>query len=434
MASAGKIDITPETGCWLDGNVRSKPSDSIHGRLFGRCTILDSGVEKIAVIAVDVCALKEKNIWNIRDGISKKTGLKGKSIIIACSHTHSGPATVGFFNMSEENYIKTLEKALIELAVGTSRKLEDASIGIGTGREETISEYRRLITKEGKIVMNWEGYNQEDIVGPAGEPDPEIGVIKIAGSDGRIIALIYNHAGHPCVLGSESFSISPDYPGYSSKIIEQELDCIALFTNGAEGSVDIPFFEGRGLEGIENKGKLLAKEVIRVSKGIKLNENPFVSLVSSRLSIPKYRLDPDLIKWAEEKTINSEDSVQKTACIAISDEIYARQVLWLNNRNEKHFEIEIEGVAIDDTLILTIPGELYTEIGLEIKERSSFGNTFIFGLTNGYQGYIPTEKAFLQGGYGSQPGEMARFYPRAERMIVEKCIKIAGELYSRRIT
>ena len=52
-----------------------------------------------------------------------------------------------------------------------------------------------------------------------------------------------------------------------------------------------------------------------------------------------------------------------------------------------------------DVAIATNPAELFVEYGLEIKEKSPFEVTMISELTNGYCGYVPTEKAFAEGGY-----------------------------------
>ena len=49
--------------------------------------------------------------------------------------------------------------------------------------------------------------------------------------------------------------------------------------------------------------------------------------------------------------------------------------------------------------IATLPGEAFTELGLEVKKKSPFDTTFLVELANGYHGYIPTEEAFQVGGY-----------------------------------
>jgi hypothetical protein len=43
--------------------------------------------------------------------------------------------------------------------------------------------------------------------------------------------------------------------------------------------------------------------------------------------------------------------------------------------------------------------ELLCEIAIEVRNQSPFQRTFYFGYTNGWLGYLPTAKAFEEGGY-----------------------------------
>ena len=45
------------------------------------------------------------------------------------------------------------------------------------------------------------------------------------------------------------------------------------------------------------------------------------------------------------------------------------------------------------------PVELFSEIAMDIRNKSPFTHTFYFGYTNGWFGYLPTAAAFEEGGY-----------------------------------
>jgi neutral ceramidase len=53
----------------------------------------------------------------------------------------------------------------------------------------------------------------------------------------------------------------------------------------------------------------------------------------------------------------------------------------------------------EDAALVGVPGELFSEIGLELKRRSPLPNTMICGYSNGTLGYIPSRKAVQEGGY-----------------------------------
>ena len=49
--------------------------------------------------------------------------------------------------------------------------------------------------------------------------------------------------------------------------------------------------------------------------------------------------------------------------------------------------------------IWATPTEMFCEIAMAIRNQSPFGQTFYFGYTNGWLGYLPTKAAFAEGGY-----------------------------------
>ena len=64
------------------------------------------------------------------------------------------------------------------------------------------------------------------------------------------------------------------------------------------------------------------------------------------------------------------------------------------------------------------------EFGLEIKERSPFEVTLISELTNGWCGYVPTEKAFTEGGYETHRSvRVSRLDKTAGRIITDACVE-----------
>jgi hypothetical protein len=72
-----------------------------------------------------------------------------------------------------------------------------------------------------------------------------------------------------------------------------------------------------------------------------------------------------------------------------------------------------------------IPGELFVELGKDIKKRSPFPYTFIVELANDSIGYIPTRAAYEQGSYEPTSSRMA---PGAGEAIVEKALSLLREL------
>jgi len=65
-------------------------------------------------------------------------------------------------------------------------------------------------------------------------------------------------------------------------------------------------------------------------------------------------------------------------------------------------EVEIAGVRIGDFFMVTFPGELTVEIGLNLKRRAPALLTFVAGYCNGYIYYLPTEQQRGNTGYAQE--------------------------------
>ena len=91
-------------------------------------------------------------------------------------------------------------------------------------------------------------------------------------------------------------------------------------------------------------------------------------------------------------------------------------------------------MRIGDGVIVSGPGEVFTEIGMAVKERSPGTPTLYCGYTNGAVSYFSTAEAFEEGGY--EPAFSNRTYglpapvaPDCERLLVERGVRLAESLF-----
>jgi hypothetical protein len=94
-------------------------------------------------------------------------------------------------------------------------------------------------------------------------------------------------------------------------------------------------------------------------------------------------------------------------------------------------------VRIGEGVIVTAPGETFTEIGMAVKQRAPGRPTLYAGYTNGAVGYFPIAAAYPEGGY--EPAYSNRSYgspapaaPECERMLVEGGVRLAESLFAER--
>ena len=75
--------------------------------------------------------------------------------------------------------------------------------------------------------------------------------------------------------------------------------------------------------------------------------------------------------------------------------------------------------------MISFPGELFTEIGQQIKAQSPLKHTWCLGLANGQMGYVPTRAAISQGGYEPDTREAD---DAAAEQIVAHCLELLQRL------
>jgi len=429
FAGTAEIDITPSGSVWMDGMIRAHRSTGVHDRLRATALYLASGTDQKAacvLVGIDVVAMSTQDALQARRGAEQATGIPSDRIILAASHTHSGPATLGVLNPREPEYVQELVKNLVQVIREAAAAAVPAAVGCASGREDTISHYRRLLARDGHVVMNWEPYPADQIVGPLGQVDPELGVLKVTAPDRtRTLCIAFNHAGHPNVLSGDNYTISADYPGLAAHLLEEKLGCRAIFLNGAQGTMDIDGLRDRDWKGRERIGTTLAEETARVAEGLTPSSATRLRSASVRYNVPSRRVTEKEYLWAARILKETGGRIQALAD-GVGDDYKARLLHELRALEEAENPVEQVCVALDDSAFISFPGELFTEIGQEIKKASPFARTYIVGLANGSVGYVPTRKAISQGGYEV---ETRRLDDRAAEIITERSLYLLQSVH-----
>ena len=430
-AGVSKVDITPPLGVDLSGYVlRDKPSEGVHDNLYARALVLeDRGIgEKAVLVSADLLGLSGESVERIRREASEKTGIKPQNMIIACTHTHSGPATVNLRMLGEINrrYLEAAEQKIIDSIVQASKDMEDAKISAGRGFVKGV------------------GYNRDRRA--EGPLDEELGVIRIDNSEGEVQCLVLNYACHPVILGPRNLLVSADYPGVATRTVEERLAKCCIFTTGAAGDID-PLINwkawGKGtFKDVEEVGRMIGDEAVRVAEGLRGVSEVRIGSLQKVLELP---VEPP--PTIEEARREVESAKEKLKALKLEGSepgrirIAEAMVQWaedvLRHVEEGRFPrvnpVEITLIGINEILLVAVPGELFVEIGLKIKRRSPFRHTYVISYGNGLVGYFPTAESFKRGGYA--PKEAPKYFgvtflkPEAEHILEDGILTLTKELY-----
>ena len=87
---------------------------------------------------------------------------------------------------------------------------------------------------------------------------------------------------------------------------------------------------------------------------------------------------------------------------------------------------EIQAIRLDrDTALVTLPHEVFVELGMAIKSSSPFRTTVVISLANDLDFYIPTRRAFDEGHYEPTTCPLE---PGCGELQVQAAVKLLSEL------
>lgn len=399
MAGAGQMDITPQESVALTGYIfRENKSAGMLDPIYARAVYLHDGNEQILLFSCDLLGLNRDFVSRLREGIEAAVGLPGRNILLACTHTHSGPATLFLWECGgvESGYLEWLYDCLLELARQVFHQRIPVRVGVGKGHLASVSENRR----------------------PAGGPiDPDVTVFCLKKLSGEKLAVLVNFACHPTCLQYRNLLISGDYPGYAMRMIHRMTGAIPLFFNGACGNVRP--IQRNSVEAVQATGVPLATVVLSILQDLKDVPSPWLFAAREDLYAPFMQL-PSEEEVARARFDRSRPLFYVPHRTAAMDRKIERVVEgWRRsmlenlrqNRLPAGIPAEVQVLRIGPVAWVGIPGELFVELGLEIKQNSGLENIFLSCYTNDDIGYIPTREAYEQGGYEVEESYILHNYP-----------------------
>src|SRR3954468_19113300 len=371
-AASVKVDITPKTPQWLLG-YQARQSNGVHDNIYHRVLALEAGGTPFYLISTDVCLFSPNFFDSVMRDLQNRTGVDPAHVWWSVTHTHAAPelgppdmykALLGRSDHDwDREYTAFATNALIE-AVKTARgKLEPARLSFAT-TTANANINRRARDVDGKVSL---GLN------PDGPVDRQVNLLRLTRPDGSPIALVVNYAMHGTVMSGQNLKISGDAPGIVASYLEEQLGGTVLYVNGAAGNI-APIYS---VYGDPSSGHL----------------SQFRVLLGDRVIAAARAMAPG----TDRVVIRHGQHVVETA--RREDLVWPDELAAYATTDRQRIRLPLRFVAINDTLIWSAPVEMFCEIGINIREKSPFRQTFYFGYTNGWFGYLPTAKAFEEGGY-----------------------------------
>lgn len=433
-AGFAKLNITPPLGAGLNGYFKLRPATDIVEPIYSNALAFSDGENTALAISLDISEIIQSDTDHMRKIISEATGVPFEAIFIACIHTHTAPviSEIGGFFKRDPIYYDFFCQKVRDSAVLAIMDMKEAKPSIARSKAKGISFVRRFITKDGVIVTNPSNEMMPNIVGPVGEPDEEVQLVKLTREGAPDIAIV-NFGCHPDVLGFNK--ICPDWPGYMRDTLENALCDEAdgkgvkvIFFNGAQGDVaHINRMAGPRINGIAHSrhmGRVIAGAVMSVYTYTEPvdGEKVFFKQNMTKAALCKgTEEDLAIAKEIDRKYIAGEDISGCKFNITLTRK-------YLRNENEPPIvDLNIVCVGFGDVAFVGLPGEPFTSIGVKIKGESPFKMTIPCCNANGSAGYFPTDDALTSSGYESASSP---FLPGIADNVTETSLRTLNEIKS----
>jgi hypothetical protein len=173
----------------------------------------------------------------------------------------------------------------------------------------------------------------------------------------------------------------------------------------------------RGFDEARRLGEVLAGDVIKAWTHLDPIADPQIRSGRAVLELPCQPYTAEEVEQAGKiLAVPPQEGVDFTL-----DRVKATRVMELRDRGGAPIPAEIQVLAVGPVAFVAVPGELFTELGLDIQKRSPFAHTFIVELANDSIGYIPTREAYAQGSYEPTSTRLA---PGGGEAIVAKALEL----------
>ncbi len=443
-AGAATANITPPLDELVVGGFSPQPADSVHDELHVRCLVLDDSKTRLAIVLCDNVGIPREVFDAAKKQIFEKTGLPIENQLMASTHTHSAISARGknsmIYDSQLNDYQQFLSRRIADGVRIAIKRLEPARIAWGAIDEPSQLFNRRWYVENETDRRNPFGGvdtvrmnpGSAGLIKPAGPIDPQLSFVSVQSSNGRPIAILGNYSLH-YVGGVAGNSISGDYfavfANQLAKLLgatESDPPFVGIMSNGTSGDVNNVNRLERGpryepYQKMREVGQLLASRVVDSLKSVNHTDQVTLAAKAEDLALRVRKPDAAMMSYVDSVLAKPKD----TKPFHQHERTYAERVKQLASSPDE-IKIQLQVLRIGSLGIAAIPFEVFTETGLEIKQRSPMKSTFTIELANGSYGYLPTPAQHELGGYETWLGTN-RVEVKASEKIVDRLMAMFEE-------
>jgi neutral ceramidase len=454
-----EVDMTPPLGYPMAGYYHERLATGTKDPLKVKAMVWSQGECQAALVICDVTGIAADLGAQIRRRASEATKIPVEQIVVAATHSHTAPDytrdlyqhLAGDTTTTDRpRHAGRLIEAAVEAVVQAHQAVQPVVIQAGSAIQQTpVSFNRRFVMRDGS-VRTWMRLDHPEVIRAAGPIDPEIGMVIVRDQDGdKPLAVLSNFALHLDTVGGLLWSA--DYPYFIEQGVREELGpgVISLFGLGCCGDinhVDPTSAERNSTEWI---GGQLAQTMRHAISELPRLARTDLRVRHETVPLALQSVEPDQAQLARQQL----HKIREGAKLDFFDQVTAYKHVLIDRLLRQgpqdalaepisfglshvwsgvgsHLPVEVTVIAVGDHLaIVCLPGEVFVELGLAIKQASPFPTTLVVHLANCVETiYVPTRVAYAGGSYEVTNSTVQ---PGSGEVLAEAAVRLLREAASR---
>ena len=469
-AGSARLSLEPPLDLPLIGFMRQTHDATGYGRWGLETTAVGLELDgtRVVLCGVDIVGIGDPELSVLLDRVAEATGAEPAGILLNWNHTHLAPLggtwggeLTGPPEPERDARIRRFADVVQDKIVSVCRAAFDELTPVrpvwGVGYAE-VAVNRRERTPRGETILGW---NPDELI------DNQVTTLQLRGSDEGAVASVVSFGCHPVTTGFDLYDYSADFPGAIRDLVRRDTGGECVYFQGAGGNVlpKVAFTDSEdeatamghrlGLEALHSlagryayrqrmewKGERSVMQISAYRRVAAEQEPPVLRATVRQTRFPLLPLP------ALEQIRAVRDEWEPKLAAALADgEGGAARIAWWHTGWARKVERSLEegtalpyrvgpihAIRIGDGVIVSGPGEIFSEIGMAVKERSPGRPTMYAGFTNGLIAYFATAAEYRYGGYEADysrrgHGNPAHVAPECERILVETAVRAAEELF-----
>jgi len=378
------VDITPPLGTELCGfgPYLERKSEKVLEKLYAKTCIFKLARTRLALVQLDLVGILRPMTQEIRRRVTRSTGIPRKNIMLCCTHTHSGPNTIGAtaWGQPNERYLKKLPRLIAD------------------GISKADRDYRPAKLRYGRVAVDGISYNR---VRNPRHVDRRLAVVRVD-VEGQPAAFIAHTSVHPVVLCQTSRYICGDFVGIAVNTVAKDFPgSIGLFLQGACGDINVRDPHRPVKEALKLLDKHSAALADRIREGLRRARPVAVERLKSVLRsvvLPQVRVQDsqvvvlhDITRLIKGCTGCPTDLDNWGRFLSDANDVVIRKLI---RGVEAGLATEVQGFAVGDILILAQPAELFFTFYEQMRKKLAGRKLILAGYANDIVGYVPDRRSY----------------------------------------